>query len=166
VGTNCPFDSVTPWAVAAWTVVCSRTSTPRRRRTRSAVADRRGVQLGQHPRRQVQQQPAQPLAGQGGALAGGGPGEQLAVGGDLGAGVAGADHHEGAARRPLGRVVAAGRQLLLAHQVVTQPQGFGEAAEAVGVGGDPGDRQQPVDAAGGQQQPVVRHRVALALRVR
>jgi hypothetical protein len=123
------------------------------------------VQLGQHPRRQVQQQPAEPLAVKVGALAGDGPGQQLAVGGDLGAGVAGPDDHEGAARRPLFGVVAAGGQLQLAHQVVTQPQRLGEAAEAVGVLGDPGDRQQPVDAAGGQQQPVVGHRVALALRV-
>jgi hypothetical protein len=63
----------------------------------------------------------------------GGPGEQLALRGHLGAGVTGADHHEGAQLRALGRVVAGVGQLHLREQMIAQVQGLGEVLEPLGV---------------------------------
>ena len=81
---------------------------------------------------------------------------------DLGAGVTGADHHKGAAGFPFG-VAAAGGQLELAQEVVTKVERLGDAAEPVAVLGDAGNGQQLVDAARGEQQPVVGHDAAIAL---
>ena len=57
-------------------------------------------------------------------------------------------------RRSAGSSVCVG-QLDLADDVVAQVQRLGDAAEAVRVLGDAGDRQQLVDAADGEHQPVV-----------
>ena len=75
--------------------------------------------------------------------------------GDLGAGVARADHHEGAPRPALLGVGGHRGQLQLADDVVAQVTGLGYGAEPVRVVGDTRDRQQLVYAARGQDQPVV-----------
>jgi hypothetical protein len=94
-----------------------------------------------------------------------GLGEHRALRGDLGAGVAGADHDERAACVPFGLVVGDGGQLDLADDVITQVQRLRHAAESVCVLGDTRDRQQLVDAAGGQHEAVVAQRVLAALGV-
>lgn len=121
------------------------------------------VQFGQDPWRDVDEQPARggpPLAA--GLFADQGVGVELALGGDLGARVARADHHEGGARLPHGAVVGGG-EFYLAGDVVAQVQGLGQAPEAVGVLGDAGDRQQFVDAADGEDEPVVGQLAGFAL---
>ena len=123
------------------------------------------VQLGQHPGRDVEQHPAG-ADREPGALGDQRVGEELPVRGDLGAGVAGADHHEGGAGLLLGRVLGLLGQLDLPDDVVVQVERLGQAAEAVGVLGHAGDGQQLVDAADGEHQPVVREPAAVALRLR
>ncbi len=123
------------------------------------------VQLGQYTRRDVEQHPARPYALPQGPLAHQRVGEQLPVGGDFGARVTGADHHEGAPRGTALRVVGGGGELHLPRHVVAQVQRLGQPAEAVRVLGDTGDGQQLVDAADGEHQPVVRQRAAVALGV-
>jgi hypothetical protein len=56
-----------------------------------------------------------------------------------------------------GEGVAVG-QLQLPQDVVVQVLRLGQCLEAEGVGGHPGRRQRPRDAAGGQCQPVPGHR--------
>jgi hypothetical protein len=119
---------------------------------------------GQHPVRDVHEQPPGRVAGQPRVAAGERVGQQHPPCGHLGAGVAGAHHHEGRPRRPLGRVVAVVGQLVLPDDVVAQVERLGDVAEAVRVLGHAGHRQQLVDAAGGQQQLVVRQLAAGALR--
>lgn len=121
------------------------------------------VHLGQHPRRDVEQQPARLPAVRQGPLADLCLGVALSLRRDLGAGVAGADHHEGAPCGAALRVVSAGGELHLTGDVVTQVQGLGQAPEAVRVLGDPGDGQQLVDAADGEHEPVVGQCAAVAL---
>jgi hypothetical protein len=65
----------------------------------------------------------------------------------------------------LGRVAAGISQLQLAEQVVAQVQRLGQAAEPVRMVGDPGDREQLVDAAHAEYQPVVGHGRAVTFRV-
>ena len=67
------------------------------------------IQLRQYSRGGLQQQPPDLLVTQRRVVACDGPGEQLAVRGDLGPGIAGADHHESAARVLLGGGEAARR---------------------------------------------------------
>jgi hypothetical protein len=106
-------------------------------------------------------------AGQGerrGGVLGQPGGQPLAVRGDFGAGVAGTDHHEGAARCSLGGVGGHRGQFELADDVVAQVGGFGGAAEPVRVVGDARDGQQLVHAARGQDEPVVAELADGALR--
>ncbi|BFO17044.1 hypothetical protein SHKM778_34320 [Streptomyces sp. KM77-8] len=122
------------------------------------------VQFGQDPVGDVEEQPAWPHTGAHRVTVDLRVGEQLSVRGDFGAGVAGTDHDERTAgRAPLG-VVGLGGQLHLAGHVVAQIQRLGQAAEAVGVFGDTGNREQFVDTAGGEDQAVVAEGAALALR--
>ena len=90
--------------------------------------------------------------------------EQLALRGDLGAGVARADDDERAPGGALGGVALVVRQLELPDDVVAQVEGLGDPAEAVRVLGDARDRQQLVHAAGGEHQPVVGQRAVVAVR--
>ncbi len=123
------------------------------------------VHLRQHALRHVQQQPAGPYA-VGQRVAARQPvGEQLHVGGHLGAGVSGADHHEGAPGGADLHVVLHGRELHLPGHVVAQVQRLRQPAEPVRVLGDPGDGQQFVDAAHAQHQPVVPEGARTALGV-
>jgi hypothetical protein len=92
-------------------------------------------------------------------------GEQHALGRHLRTGVAGADHDERGAGRALGLVRGGVGHLDLPGDVVAQEQRLGDAAEAVGVFGDAGHRKQLVDAAGGDDQPVVTEAALAALRV-
>lgn len=87
------------------------------------------------------------------------------MGGDLGAGVARAHHDEGRAGLLLGRVLGQLGQLDLADHVVVQVDRLGQASETMGILGHPGDRQQLVDAADREHQPVVRQLTPLPLRV-
>lgn len=87
------------------------------------------------------------------------------MGGHLGAGVAGADHHEGAAGLPLRRVRGGAGHLHLPGDVVAQVEGLRHTAEAVGVLGHSGDGQQLVDAAHGEDEPVVGHLAGASVRV-
>ncbi len=112
------------------------------------------VHLGQHPGRHVQQHPAGPHTGAHGVLADLCVGVHRAVRGDLGAGVPGADHDEGAPRGALPAVVGRGGQLHLARHVVAEVQRLRQPTEAVRVLGDARDGQQLVDAARGEHQPV------------
>jgi hypothetical protein len=82
-------------------------------------------------------------------------GEQRALGGQLGAGVAGADHDERAPGRPLERVVGQLGELDLPGDVIAQVERLRDASEAVCDLGDPGYRQQLVDAADSDHQAVV-----------
>ncbi len=88
------------------------------------------------------------------------------MGGHLGAGIPGADHHEGAARGQLGRAeitgpaVRGGRRgghLDLPHEMVAQRESLPDAAEPERMIGQARDREQLADAAHGKQQPVVGH---------
>ena len=130
-----------------------RTSTPRSRSTRSAVRDSRGCSSGSTRgavSSSIQRIRWSRKRGVGLGELGGEPG---ALRGHLGAGVARPDHDERAPGRAVGGL---GRgQLDLAHQVVAQVERLGDAAVAVRVVADAGDRQQPVDAAHGEHQPVV-----------
>ncbi len=123
------------------------------------------VQLGQDLLRHVEEQPARAHPGAQRVLLHQLIGEHLPLRGDLGAGVAGADHHECAARGAGLGIVGGGGQLDLAGDVVAQIEGLGQAPEAVRVLGDAGDGQQFVDAAGGEHQPVVAERALVALGV-
>jgi len=76
------------------------------------------------------------------------------LGDQLGAGVAGAHHDEGAARSTFLGVVAGVGQLELLEDVVAQEDAFGEGLEAARVLDQAGDRQQSGDRAGGQDQVV------------
>ncbi|CAM5698542.1 hypothetical protein SALBM311S_11985 [Streptomyces alboniger] len=76
------------------------------------------VQLGQHARRHVEEDPARPHALPQRVLAHLRVGVQLPLRGDLGAGVAGADHHEGGARGTALRIVVRRGQLHLPGHVV------------------------------------------------
>jgi hypothetical protein len=123
------------------------------------------VQLGQHLGRDVEQQPADLLVAQLRVPFGDGLGEQRPLRGDLGPGVAGADDHERAAGVALGLVVGDGGEFDLADDVVPQVERLGHAAEAVRVLGDAGDRQELVDAARGEDEPVVGELVVALLGV-
>ena len=113
------------------------------------------IEFGQQPRGGVEEHPADLLAGQAGHLLSQPGREQLTLGGDLGTGVAGADHDEGAARLAFGRVGGHRGQLELADDVVPQVDRLGDAAEPVCVVGHAGDGQQLVHAARGQDDPVI-----------
>ena len=80
----------------------------------------------------------------------------------LGARVAGADHHEGAARVPLCPVLRKVRDLDLAEQVIAQVHRLGQAPETMRVIGHAGNGQQLVDAAQRDDQPVVADRPPVA----
>ena len=95
------------------------------------------------------------LAGQAGHLLSQPGREQLALGRDLGAGVAGADDDEGAARLAFGRVGGHRGQLELADNVVPQVDRLGDAAEPVPVIRHTRNGQQLVHAARGQDEPVI-----------
>ena len=92
--------------------------------------------------------------------------EQRPLCGDLGPGVASPNDDERAPSGSLVRIIARGRQFHLANDVIPQVQGLGHPAEAVRVLGDARNRQQLVDAARGQDQPVVPQLVGLPFRVR
>jgi hypothetical protein len=122
------------------------------------------IQLGQHPRRGVQQHPPDLLPGQAWHLLGYPGSHQLTLRGDLGAGIARADHHECAPRPALLGIGRHRGQLQLTDDVVAQVAGLGYGAEPVRVVGDARDRQQLVYAARGQDQPVVTDLAGRALR--
>ena len=87
------------------------------------------------------------------------------LGRHLGARVAGADHHEGAARVPFGPIIGKVGQLDLAEQVIPQVHRFGQAPEPVRVIGHTGDGQELVDAAQRDHQLVVADRPPVAFRI-
>ena len=124
------------------------------------------IQFRQQPRRGVQQQPPDRLASQAGHGPGQPGGQQLALRGDLGTGVARADDDERGAGLALLRIGGHGAQLELADGVVVQVHRLGDAAEPVRVVGEAGDGQQLVHAARGQDEPVVAELPAGALAAR
>ena len=154
VGIVSPSDSRTPSAVASSTVVPSRTSTPRRRSTSDGVVAQPAAQLRQHPWGQVDQHPAHLLGPQPRVVGGRPRGDQLHLGGGLGAGVPGPHDHEGAAGPPAVRVVGGVGVLQLPEHVVAQVGRLGQGLEAEAVLGHPGDVEGPADPAGGEDQPV------------
>jgi hypothetical protein len=89
------------------------------------------VEFGQQARGGVEQQPADRLARQARHLAGQAGGLQLALGGDFGSRVAGADDDEGAAGLALGGIGGGRGQLKLADDVIAEVDGLGDAAEAM-----------------------------------
>ncbi len=92
-------------------------------------------------------------------------GEQLALRGNLRAGVPGANHHERAPRIALDTALGSDGEFDLPDQVVTQVQRLADTAESVRVQRHSGHGQQLVDAARGDQQAVVAHRSPIAFRV-
>ena len=112
------------------------------------------AQFGQDGRGVVDQQPPQLAGADSRVAAQRGPGEQLSLGGHLGAGGAGAGHDEGAPGLALCRVVAGVGQFHLPEYVVAQVQGLGDVVESFGVLCDAGQRQGAGYAARRQHQPV------------
>src|SRR5258705_12019450 len=82
--------------------------------------------------------------------------QELPLRGYLRAGVAGADDDERHAGGPFLWIVGGVGQFDLPDEVVAQVQCLRYTAEAVRVIGDAGYRQEPVDAAGGQDEPAGR----------
>jgi hypothetical protein len=128
--------------VACSTLVPVRISTPRGQHL-GGDGRQPGVKLGHDLWRNINQHPAQLVAGPAGPAARRDPGEQLQLGRHLGARVAGAHHHEGAARVPFGPIIRQAGQLDLAEQVIPQVHRLGQAPEPVRVVGHTGDGQQP-----------------------